>query len=418
MTTSITVTRVYRRAEGSTLAEALTTSFTDGGRIKVRTVADFEDKGGEFCIVNHDRSTIEQGTYDSIDEDTNELTGCQRPDAQNWPLDSVIEDGGDGHANVELLVDGFEDLPSNTVVEIPVRSEVWPLYTHLTGPLSTADRFVVECSLDDANNIEEVISGPFPTTGTEPQLDGGSVAPGTIEYPSLNVGTIRIVDTEAELEDLEAKAGDAAYVRGLPSIYRYMDEQPIGVTYDSNGDPVATPIPGVFGDPDDVPNWYRTTDAQDILADAITATHLQVATLSAIAADLGTVTLGTGGYLRTAAPIEGETRIEITDSIRDEINWIHHAGGVDDTVARVGVTGGNMLAQSDDSIHLDAATLLTLEADELSIDSNEMGFFGQAPVTKRTDPGDHVTLSGTDSDGTARTKINAILQVLRDYGLV
>lgn len=135
-----------------------------------------------------------------------------------------------------------------------------------------------------------------------------------------------------------------------------------------------------------------------------------------------------GGTIRTADPTEGETRVEITDSVVDKVYWKKVISGVDTDIAYVGTfLGGNLEIASLYGVKIMATTDATLEAvgdvtlralDELKVDSAKLGFFNKTPVTKRTDPGDHAGLTSTGQDGNARIKINQILQILRDYGMI
>lgn len=192
--------------------------------------------------------------------------------------------------------------------------------------------------------------------GEPPQIDGSFLSPGTIEYPALAVGSIRIVDSEADLATLDAKAGDAAYVRGEAGLYKYMDAPPFVTTYDVDGDPVQTEIDPVSG----TTNWYRTTDAADILADSITASHLQVETLDAISANLGDVTAGTvqGVVYRSDAP--GNARVEIHGT-GDDSDAISFKDASNDTLARITGAAGGLTLTADvfsfmnGSVVLDAA---------------------------------------------------------------
>jgi hypothetical protein len=228
--------------------------------------------------------------------------------------------------------DGFIQLAAPTVAAFSAgdRVEVWPQTRRLIAHVrledddedtETVDAIVhhsLYAYVTEGSDLDVAVQLDYDgedywvvdLIGQEPEFDGGFLSPGTIEPPALTVGTIRYVESEAELAELEAndevKFGDVAYVRGEAGLYAFLDTQPTVTTYDATGDPVATPVPPVPG----TLKWYRTVDAADILADSITATHLSVETLSAIAADLGEITAGsiTGGLFKTAD--DGEASVQ------------------------------------------------------------------------------------------------------------
>jgi hypothetical protein len=220
--------------------------------------------------------------------------------------------------------------------------------------------------LGGVNQAIEIVSG-----SVESNSDAIDEAIGNVEIDwgmfSDGVGSIRFAADEAQLatweDNGEVHDGDCAFIEGQVGLYKYLTTQPTATTYDATGTPQNTLIPPVTG----TDSWYRTADAADFLANSITATHLQVETLDAISANLGTVTAGsifgitiTGGIIRTA--VSGE-RIEILSGEPDRISF-YMEGGADFGNIRMlpagspGFTSGRLKISAGNGIQIDSGLWL------------------------------------------------------------
>lgn len=144
----------------------------------------------------------------------------------------------------------------------------------------------------------------------------------------------------------------------------------------------------------------------------------------------------TGGTFQTADPdtaVEDDRWVRISNDVQDAVQFMRQpAVGSPVVDAAMTYTGAGLIletaagtAQSiqivpDGEFNVDTTDgdiIISALGHAITFHSDEFGIFGSS-TTQPSDPGNHVTLSGTDSDGTARTKVNLILQALRDVGII
>lgn len=326
----LTITRVYREAEGTTLGEALTTSFNDGSDILVRNVnAGFDEDGGYFTLRNG--SVSEVCTYDGYDESTSKLLRCTRPNTMlNWAIDTMVEAGDDGEAESPLLCDGYLDGDLETLaVEIPIEPQVERHY--LIGPRERDQYETAEVSIDEDGSVKAVIGAPISLVGREPAIVGGTL-PGQLggRYAADSAG-FRLYNEDEELTfNAESATGDLS-------------------------------ISGA---------------------------------------------LVTGGTIQTAAPVEGETRVVISDTVSlDAITWYEHTGGVDVQIAALNRNAGELLLTSSENLEITAGEDILMSAEGVSIttDVDNINFIpGTGFGVKVLGTGQLSLGDGTTTDGRLR----------------
>lgn len=206
----VNVRRVYEDRDGSTLAEPLTSTFEDGGNIKVDSVAPFgndpDEDPGEFVIRNHDRTITEIGTFDGVDERLDLLLRCTRPDAKDWPVGTEIE--ADNPAELRVVADvdhGVGDM--GTLVEVPIREDLW-LWWPVGAVQDLGLRAAMEMHETPGDNYGEctIISPPLPDVETYPMMTSDYPGKGTWQ---LDRHGFRLYNAAGELTfNAESEDGD------------------------------------------------------------------------------------------------------------------------------------------------------------------------------------------------------------------
>ena len=246
---------------------------------------------------------------------------------------ALVVDAGGAIGSINLSADGLTGFS---------KIDIQASQVQINQVLFDDDGMIRSESFDGA--ITDGVATTLGTTGWSIDRSGQIVAHnirirgGDIEGIDLrgNVGNIQIFETEGDLPVGSYASGDAveegdvAYVKTKPdSLYRF------------DGD-----------------DWISTVDGEDILANSIVAGKLNVATLSAIAAEVGNLTVGateSGGsiVMRENGVIRNETSgYQITDTgitISDDalFDITMGSGGVIKNTGgeyQIGADGINLLA--------------------------------------------------------------------------
>lgn len=154
----MTVKHVYRRARGSNLTEALTTSWTDGDSVSIEHVVDFDPDGG-IGVFEPGTASEEIFEYGGVNEQTEELTGVIRAATKYAHADGTFVQQG-STATTEMLANGYLEDEEHPVVGVRVPTEL-----EMTLALGIRDVESMETIPIYLDDDEEIIASGATATG-------------------------------------------------------------------------------------------------------------------------------------------------------------------------------------------------------------------------------------------------------------
>lgn len=177
----VTAARVYTETQGNVLAQALTSTWADGGSVAVEFATDFSEDGGEG-VFEPGTSRAEAFSYSGIliaESDApgalDYLTGVTRAAPQAHSSGTFVQEGA--RPTIEKLVDGYLDGSERITPGIPVSPLAYPLIRKGAFDYDSMPVLPIDVADDGSTLITDGIPGAVPSFDDDlevlPPVGGG-----------------------------------------------------------------------------------------------------------------------------------------------------------------------------------------------------------------------------------------------------